>query len=177
MLEQVPKYHRSTNYLCALFVCFFNALCYTQEAGRVAAAAEERKDRYLPSTHWFSPLSIATMGAMGPKTSPWPYCRNCASVLDRMSTLTHSYPFLPRAAGQPLWKNSSRPYKASHNLLAVSWLLFDAVTIGHMTEKWAVPPWTIVISSKLIVDHAHSIFMMKCNEIPSFTLLNPAAWP
>ena len=47
----------------------------TQEAGRVAAAAEERKEDkygYLPSTHWFSPLAIETMGAMGP--SPWPYC-------------------------------------------------------------------------------------------------------
>ena len=43
----------------------------TQEAGRVAAAAEERKEdkyRYLPSTHWFSPLAIETMGAMGPKS-------------------------------------------------------------------------------------------------------------
>ena len=46
---------------------------------------------------------------------------------DRMSTLTHSYPFIPRAAGQPLWKNS----KASHRLLAVSWLLFDAATRSH----------------------------------------------
>ena len=46
-----------------------------------------------------------------------------------------------------------------------------------MTEKWAVPLWIIVISSKLIVDHAHSIFMMQCNEIHSFALLNPAAWP
>ena len=43
----------------------------TQEAGKVAAAAEERKEdkyRYLPSTHGFSPLSIETMGAMGPKS-------------------------------------------------------------------------------------------------------------
>ena len=37
----------------------------------MAPAAEERKEdkyRYLPSTHWFSPLSIETMGAMGPKS-------------------------------------------------------------------------------------------------------------
>ena len=46
-----------------------------------------------------------------------------------------------------------------------------------MTEKWAVPPWTIVILSKLIVDHTYSIFMMYCNDIHSFALLNPAAWP
>lgn len=43
----------------------------THESGRVAAAAEERKEeKYcsLPPTHWFAPLSIETMGVVGPKS-------------------------------------------------------------------------------------------------------------
>ena len=43
----------------------------TSEPGCVAALAEDRKaDKYknLPRSHWFSPLSIETMGTMGPKT-------------------------------------------------------------------------------------------------------------
>ena len=43
----------------------------TTEPGRVAALAEEKKaDKYrdLPRSHWFCPLSIESMGAMGPRT-------------------------------------------------------------------------------------------------------------
>ena len=43
----------------------------TVEPGRVAAIAEDRKDekyRDLPSTHWFCPIAIETMGAMGPRS-------------------------------------------------------------------------------------------------------------
>ena len=43
----------------------------TQERGRVAAAAEGKKDaKYssLPPTHCFSPLAIETMGVLGPKS-------------------------------------------------------------------------------------------------------------
>ena len=39
-------------------------------------------------------------------------------------------------------------------------LLWYFVTPGasHLTEKWAVPPWTIVILRKFNIDPAHSIF-------------------
>ena len=43
----------------------------TSEPGRVAALAEDRKvDKYrdLPRSHLFCPLSIETMGAMGPRS-------------------------------------------------------------------------------------------------------------
>ena len=43
----------------------------TQEPGKVAAAAEERKEekyRCLPPGHYFSPVAIETMGAVGPKS-------------------------------------------------------------------------------------------------------------
>ena len=43
----------------------------TSEPGRVAALAEDRKvDNYrdLPRSHLFCPLSIETMGAMGPRS-------------------------------------------------------------------------------------------------------------
>ncbi len=38
---------------------------------KVAAAAEERKEeKYssLPPSHWFSPIAIETLGAVGPKS-------------------------------------------------------------------------------------------------------------
>ncbi len=39
----------------------------TQGPGKVAAAAEEKGEKYssLPSSHWFSPIAIETMGAVG----------------------------------------------------------------------------------------------------------------
>ena len=43
----------------------------TVEPGRVAAGAEDRKEekyRDLPSSHLFCPISIETMGAMGPRS-------------------------------------------------------------------------------------------------------------
>ena len=43
----------------------------TTEPGWVVALAEEKKaDKYrdLPRSHWFCPLSIEFMGAMGPRT-------------------------------------------------------------------------------------------------------------
>ena len=43
----------------------------TQGPGKVAAAAEERKEekyRCLPPGHYFSPVAIETMGAVGPKS-------------------------------------------------------------------------------------------------------------
>ena len=43
----------------------------TVEPGRVAAGAEDRKEekyRDLPSSHMFCPISIETMGAMGPRS-------------------------------------------------------------------------------------------------------------
>ena len=43
----------------------------TQGPGLVAAVAEEKKaGKYceLPPSHWFSPISVETMGAMGPRS-------------------------------------------------------------------------------------------------------------
>ena len=43
----------------------------TQEPGKVAATAEERKSekyRGLPPGHMFSPIAIETLGAIGPKS-------------------------------------------------------------------------------------------------------------
>ena len=34
---------------------------------------------------------------------------------------------------------------------------------SHLTEKWAVPPWTIVILRKFNIDPAHSIFTHVIN--------------
>ena len=45
----------------------------TQEPGKVAATAEERKSekyRGLPPGHMFSPIAIETLGAIGPKSLP-----------------------------------------------------------------------------------------------------------
>ena len=43
----------------------------TQESGKVAASAEERKcEKYqgLPPGHFFTPVAIETLGAIGPKS-------------------------------------------------------------------------------------------------------------
>ncbi len=48
-----------------------NTFAPTLEPGKVAAAAKERKEeKYssLPPSRWFSPLTIETMGAVGPKS-------------------------------------------------------------------------------------------------------------
>ncbi len=48
-----------------------NTFAPTLEPGKVAAAAKERKEeKYssLPPSRWFSPITIETMGAVGPKS-------------------------------------------------------------------------------------------------------------
>ena len=50
-------------------MCFHIGLNTTQEVGKVAEKAEDRKvAKYweLPASHSFTPIAIATMGAIGP---------------------------------------------------------------------------------------------------------------
>ena len=101
----------------------------TVEPGRVAAIAEDRKDekyRDLPSTHWFCPIAIETMGAVGPR---------CAESLlrqvrpSRQNTSCRDCPLLSRGETVPQFWGACKP----DTIFFFTVISSQAIFISHIT--------------------------------------------